>query len=290
MSYHSDRFEDYSLMIYDDKKLIAVLPANRVEAKVHSHQGLTYGGLIYAKALKTTTYIACFKAILKYLEAQGITHLHLKALPHIFLNNAEHDPLDYICFKLGIKPTRLDLHATINMNYKMYSNSRKEGVKRAQKHQLIVKESDTFDDFWTQILIPNLREKHQIKPVHTLEEITHLKTKFPNHIRQFNVYHNTDIVAGVTIFEMKHIAHCQYISSNNERSTLGSLDLLHHHLIEHVYADKRYFNFGISNVNNGEQINEGLLFWKEGFGARSVSQKFYTIPTETHERLDTIFV
>ena len=30
MDYHSDRFEDYSLMFYIENKLYAILPANRV--------------------------------------------------------------------------------------------------------------------------------------------------------------------------------------------------------------------------------------------------------------------
>ena len=46
MEYHKDRFQDYSLMVFDENKLVAVLPANRVEVEVFSHQGLTYGGLV----------------------------------------------------------------------------------------------------------------------------------------------------------------------------------------------------------------------------------------------------
>ena len=51
MEYHSDRFQDYSLLVFDEKKLVAVLPANRVENTVYSHQGLTYGGLVYGEKL-----------------------------------------------------------------------------------------------------------------------------------------------------------------------------------------------------------------------------------------------
>jgi hypothetical protein len=32
---------------FEEDKLIAVLPANRVSDTVYSHQGLTYGGLVY---------------------------------------------------------------------------------------------------------------------------------------------------------------------------------------------------------------------------------------------------
>ena len=47
VEYHSDRFTDYSLMVYEDQKLIAIMPANFDEnGDVHSHQGLSYGGVL----------------------------------------------------------------------------------------------------------------------------------------------------------------------------------------------------------------------------------------------------
>ena len=46
MEYHSDRFNDYSLMLYEGNKLCALLPGNIREQKLISHQGLTYGGFI----------------------------------------------------------------------------------------------------------------------------------------------------------------------------------------------------------------------------------------------------
>ena len=47
VEYHQDRFEDFSLLVFEDEKLKAVLPANIKENLVYSHQGLTYGGLVY---------------------------------------------------------------------------------------------------------------------------------------------------------------------------------------------------------------------------------------------------
>ena len=52
MEYHKDRFEDYSLIVLDGERWVAVLPANIEEAKVFSHQGLTYGGLVYGEKIK----------------------------------------------------------------------------------------------------------------------------------------------------------------------------------------------------------------------------------------------
>ena len=41
MEYHADRFTDYSLLVYEGNKLLALLPANRSGDVLYSHAGLT---------------------------------------------------------------------------------------------------------------------------------------------------------------------------------------------------------------------------------------------------------
>ena len=290
MDYHSDRFMDYSLMVYKNDKVIALLPANRVDDTLYSHQGLTYGGLIYAKGFKSTEALNSLKTILKFLTEEGVNRLILKELLNIYLHNQTNNPLTYSLFKTNAELLRMDMHSVVDTKHKSYSNSRKEGVKRGTKANLRVEESETFHLFWNTILIPNLTSKHNVKPVHSLEEITLLKSRFPDNIRQFNVFYNDAIVGGTTIFETKHVAHCQYISGNADKNELGSLDFLHHHLIENVFESKPYFDFGTSNINAGKNINKGLQFWKEGFGARSITQGFYKINTENYKLLEDVMV
>ena len=99
-----------------------------------------------------------------------------------------------------------------------------------------------------------------------------------------------EIVAGTTIFETKQVAHSQYIARNQEDKSYGSLDFLYMHLLDEVFKDKAYFDFGISNENQGKNINEGLHRWKEGFGARIITQDFYEIDIQKSHKLDTIFL
>ena len=40
MEYHQDRFQDFSLLVFEEDKLVSILPANRVGDTVFSHQGL----------------------------------------------------------------------------------------------------------------------------------------------------------------------------------------------------------------------------------------------------------
>ncbi len=290
MDYHSDRFNDASLMIYKNEKLIALLPANRVDSTIYSHQGLTYGGLIFGEKLKFRDVLKIFKAVLKYLSDNGIETLELKQLPS-FYARCPNDELLYLMFLTEAQLFRRDALSVLNLKHRpKFSKDRIEGNKRGIKNGLIVKEVDHFDAFWNTILTINLEEKHQTKPVHSLEEITMLKRKFPKHIRQFNVYKDDVLVAGTTIFETEFVAHSQYISGNKDKNILGSLDVLHTYLIENVFHNKAYFDFGISNENNGKQINEGLQYWKEGFGARTMIQDFYRIPTENHKLLKNVMI
>ncbi|NNL79018.1 MAG: GNAT family N-acetyltransferase, partial [Flavobacteriaceae bacterium] len=46
MDYHSEGFEDHSLLIFKDGKLIGLLPANLENDAIISHGGLTYGGFV----------------------------------------------------------------------------------------------------------------------------------------------------------------------------------------------------------------------------------------------------
>ncbi|WP_298513963.1 GNAT family N-acetyltransferase [uncultured Kordia sp.] len=290
MDYHQDRFKDHSLLLYKKDKLVALFPANQHENVLYSHQGLTYGGLIIHKDLKLRDVKECLQLILEHLKENNLQKLHVKLLPSMY-SPFPYDELNYLFFILEAKLVRRDALSVVNMQHRpKMSKDRIAGNKRAIKHGLVIKEVHTFDAFWNQILIPNLAQKHAAKPVHSLAEIQQLKAAFPKDIRQFNVYKDDVIVAGTTIFETEYVAHSQYISGNEDKNTLGSLDFLHVYLLNEIFQDKMYFDFGISNENQGKNINEGLHYWKEGFGARTMTQDFYEIDVQNSHKLETIFI
>jgi len=290
MEYHKDRFEDYSLMVFEEEKLVALLPANRSGEIVYSHQGLTYGGLVYNEKIKLASIIEIFKAVLSFLNENSIQKLQLKLIPSIY-HQKPAEELNYALFLLEARLIRRDTLAVIDLsNSYSLSKLRKRGIKNGINNRLIIKEVSDFTDFWNEILIPNLAKKHQAKPVHSLEEITKLKALFPEKIRQFNVYENGVIVAGTTIFESSTVAHSQYISGKEDKNELGGLDLLFYQLISEVFKNKRYFDFGISNENQGRNLNDGLSYWKESFGANIIVHDFYEVETSNYNVLDTILI
>ena len=76
MDYHSDRFEDNSLMFFDDsEKLIALLPANLRGDILYSHQGLTYGGFLTDENMKQEKMLICFNTLKEYMKNNAINKL-----------------------------------------------------------------------------------------------------------------------------------------------------------------------------------------------------------------------
>ncbi|MFM9826884.1 GNAT family N-acetyltransferase [Flavobacterium sp.] len=290
MEYHKDRFEDYSLIVLDGEKWVAVLPANSVGDEVFSHQGLTYGGLVYNEKIKLVSVIAIFKSILFFLNENKIDKIHIKIIPSIY-HQKPAEELQYALFLAQGQLIRRDTMAVVDLSLNInIASDRKEGIKKGKINRLEIKEVADFEDFWNKILIPNLVLKHQAKPVHSLQEIMNLKLLFPKNIRQFNVYENGVIVAGTTIFESENVAHSQYISGKEGKNNLGGLDVLHHHLLSEVFNNKKFFDFGISNENKGRKLNNGLSYWKESFGASTVVHDFYEVETANFIKLDNVIV
>ena len=290
MEYHSDRFQDYSLMVFEGKKLVAVLPANRIEGKLFSHQGLTYGGLVFSSAVKLGKSIEILQSAMAFLQDNQIETLQLKLIPS-FYTSFFSEEIEYALFLVEATLIRRDCLSVLDLTKPFsFSKDRKKCVARGEKNNLMIKEELDFELFWNEILIPNLDKKHSAKPVHSLEEIIKLQQKFPKNIRHFNVYHKDKFVAGTTVFCTDTVAHPQYISGNEDKNELGSLDFLYNYLITDVFAAKNFFDFGPSHENNGKKINEGILFWKESFGVKTIVQDYYEVKTANHLLLENVLI
>jgi len=290
MEYHSDRFQDFSLLVFEEDQLVSILPANKVRDTVFSHQGLTYGGFVFDNKIKLGEVIAITKDVMVFLHSVDITTFQLKLIPSIYTNYFSEE-IEYVMFLANAKLIRRDCLSVIDLTKPFaLSKTRKESIRRGEKYNLVIKEELKFDLFWNEILIPNLAKKHNSKQVHTIEEISFLQQKFPNNMRHFSIYYNTKIVAGTTVFITDTVAHPQYISGNEQNNELGSLDFLYNHLILDVFKDINFFDFGISHEQNGKKINQGLLFWKETFGAKTTIQNFYEVQTSDFHLLENVML
>lgn len=275
LAYHGNRFEDFSLLIYDAKgKLIALLPANIDDNILYSHQGLTYGGFIVNDNMKVEIMLEIFEAIKTYLKEQNIQKVIYKTIPYIHhLKPAEEDL--YALFIQNATLIQRDIGAAVNLLKPLkYSNGRKWSLKKAKNEGFTIEESQDFASFWT-LLEAILKHQHDSKPVHSLEEIEQLNTLFPKNIKLFLTKKEDKILAGGIIFDNPEITHLQYVANSNEGRQIGALDFLIDHLMRETCKDKKYFDFGTSNEENGRVLNRGLIDQKERFGARAVANDRY---------------
>lgn len=288
MDYHGDRFADFSLLVYCDRTLVAVLPANlHSDGTLVSHEGLTYGGLVVARTAKLTEVLACFYALLRGLVELQIPRFKYKRIPG-FYNTLPDSEVDYALFLLDARLYRRDCASAVAQADRLpLRKGHHSALVRARKLGVCIVQEASFQNFWECVLSPRLGDRYGAKPVHTLEEISRLAKRFPDQIKQFSAYLGDEIVAGMTVYETPTVAHVQYSAASEKGRQIGAQSYLANSLIEH-YRDKQFFDFGISNENGGRALNRGLQEWKEGFGARSFSHDFYEITTANYHQLESI--
>jgi len=275
MEYHADRFEDHSLMICNDKgKLIALFPANIRDGVLYSHQGLTFGGLLIDASMRTETVLEIFNAIKQYCKDQAVEKIIYKCIPYIY-HNLPSEEDRYALFRNDAELIRRDVSATIDLSQPVrYSKGRKWTVNKSKKEGFEIVEAPSLAEFW-KLLEFTIEQQHGAKPVHSLQEMELLMATFPKNIRLFTASKAGDIYAGALMYENKNCVHTQYLANSMEGRDLGALDFLLDHLIRNYYVDKKYFDFGISNEDDGQVLNSGLMAQKEGFGARAIVHDFY---------------
>lgn len=280
MEYHSDRFTDYSHMIYKENKLIAVFPANiNDNHDVHSHQGLSYGGVLFKPHTSFNIRLNVYQQLLQFLEINNVETLFTKSIPNCYCN----DFSENLIFQwLKGECVRTDIYSYLPKA--SYFNPNRNRMRHLKKViDVEIRATDELAEFWNQVLIPNLEKRFNVRPVHSIAEMERLVSNFKKQIRFYGAYQKGVLRAGVVLFVHRNVVHAQY-SAGDENREDGSLDLLLDFVIRKYNTDKA-FSFGTSSERQGEQINEGLLYWKESFRSNNGIQQFFEIKTKYHSAL-----
>lgn len=275
INYHASRFDERSVLIMKNGETVAVFPCNRFGDKIISHEGLPYGGIIYGTGLHMTEILSIFHQLAEYYRQEGCRRLVYKAIPHIFHRYPAEEDL-YALYRSGARLFRRDITSVLPIDEKIrLSDLRKRSVRKSAKIGVETHEGDFFDLYHV-LLTENLR-KFNVKPVHSLSELIFLKSRFPKNIRLFGGFLGDKLVAGTIVYDFGHVIHTQYIASSDKGREIGALDAVIMYLIENMFTQRRFLSFGISTENEGQYLNQGLIFQKEGFGARGVVHDFYEL-------------
>ena len=271
MDYHADRFDDYSLMFYENGKLSALLPANRHNDVLYSHQGLTYGGLITTSENTTAKVCQLFAELNALLRDDGIRHVIYKPVPSVYHQLPAEEDLYALFVTCHAQLLGRDVSSVIlPANLIKWKRDRHYAANKARTNGILISQSNDFASFW-QILSNNLKQKFGASPVHSLYEIELLHSRFPENICLWVAYSKEgELLAGTVLYLCGAVVRSQYISASPDGKRLHAVDGLYDHIIHHAYPDARYIDLGTSNMPHSSDLHDSLIYQKEGFGARAV--------------------
>jgi hypothetical protein len=276
MDYHSDRFEDASLLFFRDGRLAALMPASRDGDRVVSHGGLTFGGVVSGARMSTPAMVELFQELVEHLREAGVTALVYKAVPHFYHRVPAEEDL-YALFLQGARLVRRDVSSLVAMARRPRpAKGRRWAAKAVRARGVEVERSRDFAGFMA-IEEALLGAKYGRRPVHTAAEMELLAGRFPENIHLFTAVSGEELLAGVIVYESEVVAHAQYIGATGEGKRLSALDAVLGFLLDEVYAGKPYFDFGISTERDGRVLNAGLIANKESYGARAAVYDFYEL-------------
>lgn len=276
MDYHSHLFEDSSYLVYEDNELVAVIPGNIDGSTYYTHQGLTYGGVVCDGQMTAQMMVNVFDEWTSILAGRDIDQIRYSAIPHIYHSYPAEEDL-YALFRNDATLVQREVSSAINFSDPIeFRDGRAWGARKGRREGVTVEQSDEFERFM-EIEAELLRERYDEEPTHSPDEMRLLADRFSNHINLFASYLDGELISGVLVYETDTVAHTQYIAGTDKGRDLHAGDVIMDYLIKDYYTDKRYFDFGISTEEGGKTLNEGLAFFKEGFGARSVVYDTYEI-------------
>ena len=281
LSYHGQRFKDRSLLIFMDGKLAGVFPAAESPSDpemVVSHPGATYGGLVHQGRLSGAGMIDALSAIAEhYKRAESYRKIQYKAVPYIFTKKPVQDD-SYALFRLHAQRIRCDLSCTIDLADRgAVSERRKRGLKKALKVVELSSDGSLLPELW-HVIAHNLARKHDARPVHSLNELTLLRERFPREMVIRSALIAGKVEAGVVFFNSHKSWHAQYIAASEAAYAVSALDAVFDSAIrEAEMAGARYFDFGTSNEEAGLVLNDGLYRFKSEFGGGGVAHEYYEL-------------
>lgn len=285
MDYHSARFKDHSILIYQRSKLTAIFPANEEDDVIYSHAGLSYGGLVLLPEVRLEDVLTFFSHLTRYFNGSAFKYIRYKCFPSYLCSHPSNED-QFVLYLLEAKLLRRDASCVLIRDKALpYQHGRKSSMKMANEKTLTITVDQDPTAFWDQVLLPNLKERFGAKPVHTADEMRQLISRFPENIRLYVIGEKGHMLAGVVLYVFPGGIHTQYISATQKGRDLGALDVLIDHIIVNELRERSYFSFGTSGDGAGH-LNLGLFNWKEGFGGRIHVIDHYEIDTSRHTLLE----
>ena len=174
ISYHKDKFEDYSLIIEKEDKLVGLFPAAislNDKCSIISHPGITYGGILHQGKIYGELMVNCIEDLCNYYKHSGFKFLYYKVVPSFYHKIPAQDDI-YVLNRLKASRIQNDITSVIDLfNINIRSNRRNRSLRKAQNLNVKISEDKKYiEEYWI-LLNQNLKMRFNVFAVHSLKDI-----------------------------------------------------------------------------------------------------------------------
>ena len=279
LSYHpKDRFIDHSLVFFKNNKPFSLLPAveiNELDSKIlFSHPGASIGSFVTPTDLSFNDALQLVDKLNRYIKKLNFSGIRI-TLPPIIYNKRKTNYIDYSLLRYGYKYVKreissiLYLENSIEENVNKFKPSHRQALRKAQRSGIVVKKSDDFNSFY-KILKKNLKNRHDVTPTHSVDELLKLKSMFPKEIILHGAFLESKMIGGVVSFATNdEVILAFYISHDEIFQKFRPINLLFYEILKDAITNNfKVFDFGIFTID--EEPNMGLAKFKENFGSSGI--------------------
>lgn len=273
LSYHDNKFSDQenNLIFLKGEALIAVLPAIKINKKLVSPFGASFGGIVTAKKISLNESEQIIESFVNYLRSNDFESCTLILTPSHICKSLNGN-LEYSLLRRGFRILSSDLFNAIELP-KSYKEVWEEKYL-SRNRNTIRKSSDNFEiipncsvqEFYSTLLED--KKRHNAKPTHSMNELKKLKGKYPDDIWfDVAVSGNKESVA-ICYFKLNQKAVMTFYMAQSD-SALGKNGkniLVDFGIKNAIEKGFNIFDFGGSTIGYEIQ-NIGISRFKESFGA-----------------------
>ncbi|HEY5615050.1 MAG TPA: GNAT family N-acetyltransferase [Bacteroidota bacterium] len=283
--FHLQRFFDYHdkgkfrwhhLLFLEKDKLVAVLPASMMGSTIESPIGSSYGSFVTGD-IGFTTALEIVDAFSDYCREQHVERTLLTPAPFIYQQSVSQN-IDYA---LAYRDFTFDKHyishaiPLTNPDFvsSFQSTARRYIHKYLREKPLNIEMSDDLEAFYPILL--NNKERHGVKPTHTLAELEKLRKLFPDRIVLFLVKKGSKPIAGSLVFVCNtQVVLCFYNMLLYKYEQYNPIHAVMYEVVKWATEQgHRWVDIGVSQDTKAENPmtpSLNLIRFKEKFNARGI--------------------
>ena len=292
--FHLQKFFDYHpkgkftfnhLIFLEGEKIVALLPGSIIEdALFESPIGASYGSIV-TNDIKFNKALEIVEALLEYGKTKGIKEFLLTPAPIIY-ESYPNQNLDFALLWSGFKydlhyiSSAIKLDKDLDIISRFQPTIRRNIRKTLRNNDIRVEVNERYDEFHP-ILIKN-KQKHNVKPTHSYEDLLRLNELLPDQLKLFMVYYKDTPIGGSLMFIVNdNVAVCFYNMLLYKYAQYKPIQRVMYEVVKYfTERDFKYIDIGVSQDTSAENPmtpSLSLIEFKEKFDAKTIMRNTFRI-------------